>query len=470
MQASAELRICAALKHFMAGDYPTMAHDMGQARAMLDAREPQSRRAVDVLLRAMDLVLARVEGDMEAIVEAATDLLASVPDATTPVLPAAAEYEAAALTNRGHALLWLTRTDEAERDLRAGRAVAEDAGLELTLVNALGSLALLELDRSGPRAASLIAHEALAIAEPRGWTGLLQTAIVYLTLAAVHLERDDVAEAQRLLGLGLAAQRNDSERVALGALNAIQARVLVAGGHHRQARSVIDDSTKILDGWAAPPLFCRWLAITEAELHLATGDPRAALGVVERSGAADVGPLRTVAARAHVALGELLAAEALLTHTRRAGNAVTAVEAWLLTALVADHVGDETRAMTALERALTIAQPEEIRRPFIAFDGSRVQAMLRQRPPVSSMLEPVVSDLFARLAATPALTQPVVPLTPREKDVLVHLARMQTNEEIGVDLFVSINTVKVHTISVYRKLGVANRREAVLRARDLGLL
>ena len=54
--------------------------------------------------------------------------------------------------------------------------------------------------------------------------------------------------------------------------------------------------------------------------------------------------------------------------------------------------------------------------------------------------------------------------------MLSHLAMMQTNGEIAADLFVSVNTVKVHAISVYRKLGVANRREAVLRARDLGLL
>ncbi len=187
LHATVELRICAALKHFIARDYSAMAHDMAQARAMLEGQDLGSRRRMVVLLRTMDLVRARVEGDMQGIVDAATDLLAWVPDAQAPVLPAAAEYEAAALTNRGHALLWLGRTDEAEQDLRAGRAIAEDAGLELTLVNALGCLALLELDQSGCRTASSTARRALDIAEPRGWTGLLQTAVVYLTLAAIHI-------------------------------------------------------------------------------------------------------------------------------------------------------------------------------------------------------------------------------------------------------------------------------------------
>ena len=104
-----------------------------------------------MLLRAMDMALARVAGDMPAMVAAAADLLGWVPRTPAPALPAALEFEAAALTNRGYALLWLDRTDEAESDLRAGQAVATDAGLELTLVHALGCLGLLELGRGRAR-------------------------------------------------------------------------------------------------------------------------------------------------------------------------------------------------------------------------------------------------------------------------------------------------------------------------------
>jgi LuxR family maltose regulon positive regulatory protein len=54
--------------------------------------------------------------------------------------------------------------------------------------------------------------------------------------------------------------------------------------------------------------------------------------------------------------------------------------------------------------------------------------------------------------------------------VLTHIATMQTNEEIADELFVSINTIEAHARSVYRKLEVTNRRAAVTRARELGLL
>lgn len=47
---------------------------------------------------------------------------------------------------------------------------------------------------------------------------------------------------------------------------------------------------------------------------------------------------------------------------------------------------------------------------------------------------------------------------------------MRTVEEIADSLYVSGNTVKTHLRSIYRKLGVTSRREAVIIARRIGLL
>ncbi|MGC3002967.1 response regulator transcription factor, partial [Streptomyces sp. G35A] len=63
-----------------------------------------------------------------------------------------------------------------------------------------------------------------------------------------------------------------------------------------------------------------------------------------------------------------------------------------------------------------------------------------------------------------------VELSGRERDVLERLARMMSTEEIAADLYVSVNTVKTHLKSVYRKLAVNRRSDAVRRARDAGLL
>ena len=69
---------------------------------------------------------------------------------------------------------------------------------------------------------------------------------------------------------------------------------------------------------------------------------------------------------------------------------------------------------------------------------------------------------------------PVAPpagrLTEREMAVLVYLPTMLTSAEIAADLFITVNTVKTHQHAIYRKLGVNNRRKAVVRARAENLL
>uniref|UniRef100_UPI000AC9F94B helix-turn-helix domain-containing protein n=1 Tax=Streptomyces scabiei TaxID=1930 RepID=UPI000AC9F94B len=61
-------------------------------------------------------------------------------------------------------------------------------------------------------------------------------------------------------------------------------------------------------------------------------------------------------------------------------------------------------------------------------------------------------------------------LSGRERDVLRGLDRMMSTEEIAADLYVSVNTVKTHLKSVFRKLAVNRRNDAVRRARELHLL
>ena len=67
-------------------------------------------------------------------------------------------------------------------------------------------------------------------------------------------------------------------------------------------------------------------------------------------------------------------------------------------------------------------------------------------------------------------TRPAERFTEREMAVLLYLPTMLTAAEIAADLFVTVNTVKTHQHSIYRKLGVNSRREAVDRARVNNLL
>jgi LuxR family transcriptional regulator, maltose regulon positive regulatory protein len=72
------------------------------------------------------------------------------------------------------------------------------------------------------------------------------------------------------------------------------------------------------------------------------------------------------------------------------------------------------------------------------------------------------------LAARRALIEP---LTERERTILRYLTSALSSAEIATELYLSVtsNTVKTHQRTVYRKLGVQGRREAVRRARALRL-
>ena len=61
-------------------------------------------------------------------------------------------------------------------------------------------------------------------------------------------------------------------------------------------------------------------------------------------------------------------------------------------------------------------------------------------------------------------------LTPRQREVLAYLATWLTSAEIGGRLGITSNTVKCHASAIYRKLAVPDRRSAVAKGRQLGLI
>lgn len=77
---------------------------------------------------------------------------------------------------------------------------------------------------------------------------------------------------------------------------------------------------------------------------------------------------------------------------------------------------------------------------------------------------------FARPAGEPTAARAVAELTAREREVLVLVARGAVNERIASELVVSLPTVKTHVRSIFAKLGVATRTQAVIVAYESGLV
>jgi LuxR family transcriptional regulator, maltose regulon positive regulatory protein len=90
------------------------------------------------------------------------------------------------------------------------------------------------------------------------------------------------------------------------------------------------------------------------------------------------------------------------------------------------------------------------------------------RPDITSVYAPKVATPRERESAADPVIRPV--LSPREREVLAELARGATYADIAAALFVSENTVKTHVSSLYGKLAVSRRSEALAVARNLHLL
>jgi LuxR family maltose regulon positive regulatory protein len=137
-------------------------------------------------------------------------------------------------------------------------------------------------------------------------------------------------------------------------------------------------------------------------------------------------------------------------------------------------------AFSALERALTLAEPGGFVRTFLDL-GAPMAELLREfalqnrKPKYVKRLLAVFAkehDPAQRRALTAqyARLYGVTPLTPRELELLALVSQRLSIQEIAERLVISPNTVKRHANNIYTKLGVRNRRQAIAKAQELGLL
>jgi LuxR family transcriptional regulator, maltose regulon positive regulatory protein len=356
-------------------------------------------------------------------------------------------------------------------------------------VHVFGALADLELQQGRLRDAAAYWRKAVAgIEDPETWGTLSLPLIgwVYIRMGEILYEWNQLAEAGDHLSRGLKRAEMGGDVRAMIAGYLIASRLKLTEGDIEAAGEYLERARPLVENASFRDWVGRFKRL-QLEYWLAQDRLRAAVNWADeesREAAQEGRPESEAAqlamARVLIVKGDTSSLEralALLARLLKAaeaeGRAGVTIEALALQALGYWKRGEQVGALTSLERALRMAEPEGYVRLFADL-GQPMARLLQEarsrdvmRDYVGKLLAVLGADLALPAAAEGALPEP---LSQREQEVLPLIAAGLTNREIAEKLVVSPETVKKHTGSIYSKLGVSSRTEAVARARELDLL
>lgn len=362
-------------------------------------------------------------------------------------------------------------------------------GYRVQSAHVLGALADLELRQGHLRSASGYWRQALAAIQDQATWGRLPlpvTGWVFIRLGELLHEWNELTDAWEYLSQGLERAELGGDVRTLIAGCVISARLELTEGNIAAAVANLERARPLVE--QAP--FPDWLSQYErcqVELWLAQDQLREAVAwtyAMLRDGALEARP---DSERARLALARVLIVKADGPSRKQALNLLARlhevaetegrlgvqIEALALLALAHWQAGDRMSALTALERALRLAEPEGYLRLFadLGMPMARMLQEARARGVLPEYVGALLAACGAGIAASSAAMRTLPePLTAREQEILRLIAAGLTNREIGDRLFISPETVKKHTGSIFGKLGVGRRTEAVARARALDLL
>jgi LuxR family transcriptional regulator, maltose regulon positive regulatory protein len=419
------------------------------------------------------LALSRRTGDLEAAAAAARQAEALAGQLPEDVHARHPELRVQLLSGRGATGLWAGRLDAAAADFNAGiAACAPEAGYERA--DCLGYLALVEALQGRLSRAAGHADEVTEVMRSVSESVTEHiTSAVSVALASVHLQRGDMQEAHAQLKRAEAALRVCPDKLVSALACMVAAQRRLAEGRAPAASEMI---RRTRQDWSPPGWLEFRLTILESRAHVVAGDIAAAVAAAERADPQSVPEAAAALAHAWLASGDHQAA-------RHALDAVApedlGLAGLLVDARLSYNTGDSRRGRRSLERALLLARPERMKLPF-TLEQAWMRQVLRRDAELARAFREMLEPVETRLAVVPAQRQqpidgqqaPLVVegLSEREREVLTLLSGMLSTAEIATEMYLSVNTVKTHLRSIYRKLSAAHRGEAVRRARQLQLI
>ena len=422
-----------------------------------------------------------VSGDMPRAEKFAREAMAKLPQRDLTA-------RGVALALLGSALRWRGDLSAATHAFAEAVAISQVAGISHVTVAALCNLAALQTMQGQLHKAVATCRDTLRLTADYYEHGTLQFPVIglaYARLSFVLREWNDLESALRYAeeGLELCKQWGQTDILITGYLNL--ARVYQAVGDSGSVLSTIRDATRVASTESIP--YRVQVAALEAQLQLAQGNPAAAFRWARDRGLKIDDELKYQQIGEYIVLARVLIAQGkgesltllarLLEIFETSGAIGHAIEILVLQAVFLHEQGENDQALIALERALSLAQPEDYVRTFID-EGAPMGKLLRQ-----AAMQGIAGEYTARLLAAleketkdgqhiPQMMPQIMvdPLSERELEVLRLLTTHLSNTEIASELYISANTVRFHVKNIYNKLNVHRRTDAVQRAEELGLV
>jgi LuxR family maltose regulon positive regulatory protein len=321
------------------------------------------------------------------------------------------------------------------------------------------------------------------------------TADLYVGMSEIHRERNDLSAAMQ----HLLRSKEMGEHAGLPQNRyrwwVAMSRIREAGGDLDGALEALNEAERLYVGDFSPNV--RPIAALQARVWIAQGRLSTTSGWARMQGLSAEDDLSYLREFEHITLARLLLAqyrsdcaehhadrslrealrllERLLQAAEEGRRRGSVIEILVLQALAYQIQGDMPAAFISLERALALAEPEGYVRIFV--DGGSPMKVLLREATKHGIARSYVRRLLAAFGeagkaegGTSDKQGLIEPLSVRELEVLQLLRSELTGPEIARELIVSLHTVRTHTNNIYMKLGVNNRRAAVRRAEDLGLL
>jgi len=300
-------------------------------------------------------------------------------------------------------------------------------------------------------------------------------------------EWNDLAAAERHLEQGLDLAQQWGQLDTMVSSHIALARLRQAQGEFDVGRNLLQKAAQMMRRHTATPTVDSALAARQMRLELAAGNPAAAARRAQERGLRADDELIYIREAEYIELARLLMVQdksdeaqdllARLHHAAEAsGRMKQVIETLILQALTLQAQDDIPQAMIALENALSLAEAEGYIRTFVD-EGKPMAELLGRMKDEGGRLKGYISDLLAAFKEkddfhpSSLILHPLVePLSEREIELLSLIADGLSNREIARKLIIAVGTVKAHTASIYGKLDVHSRTQAVARARELGLL